>query len=198
MNERGEIVLSTCLINFVLLSIFLLCTYELKQSFSLLEKRTQLFLCTKEAKGELSNYLKTMGRSNWAIKNINKAKLVMLFIPGLQGIAMNTEKAKKYLQHYQNISTVSYLKNLSLLSQKSCLLDPRMFITPFKFGQALLERNSEGAAILREEKWIYLYSSKPYLLTVEINAAKVEAIKPQLNFITQEKWGKLPYPLSFP
>lgn len=190
MNQRGEITLTTCLINLAIFSIFILCTYELKKSFSLLEKRTLLFLCVKEAKGELTSHLKLMGRTNWAIKNVNRAKMVMYFIPGLQGAALNAQKAKKYLQHYQEISTVSYLKKFKSISQKGCPLDPRISITPYQLGTSLLVRDKEGAAILREKKWSYYYLLRPYLLDMKIDATKSESARPQVVFYTQERKGK--------
>ena len=196
MNEKGEVTLLSCLLILTLTSLVLLCCLELRKSFRLLEKRTHLFLCVKETKGELHHFMKFMGRSNWAIKNINRASLVMLFIPGLQGVAMDAQKAKKYLQYIQEGMLVSYLKTLKDLKDKSCPIDPRMFITPFKLGTRLLKRDNEGAAILKEEKWTYYYFSKPYLLSLQVKPGNWEKVHPKINYKATEKAGKLSSLLS--
>lgn len=195
-NQKGEVTLFTTMLMVVLTGIVLLCALHLQKSFSQLKRRTHLFLCVKETKGELNNYMKFMGRSNWAIKNINKASLVMLFIPGLQGIAADAQKAKKYLQYVQEARTVSYMKTLSNLRSRKCSTDPRMFITPFQLGSRLLKRDAHGAAKLREEQWTYYFLAKPYLLQVEVQASAYESIKPTIEFKTSEKLAKLSSLLS--
>ncbi len=196
MNQKGEITLLSCCLILTLSGLVLLCSLELQKSFSLLRKRTDLFLCVKETKGEIHHFMKFMGRTNWAIKNINRASLIMAFIPGLQKAALDAQKAKKYLQYIQNGRLVSYLKTLKDLSGKSCPLDPRMFITPFKLGGTLLKRDGNGAALLREEKWTYYYFSKPYLLSIKIDAKKWEAISPKIRYQAEEKAAKLSSLLS--
>lgn len=196
MNEKGEATLISCLLIMVLTSLVLLCGMELRKSFRSLERRTHFFLCVKETKGEFHNFMKFMGRSNWAIKNINRASLVMLFIPGLQAVALDAQKAKKYLKYVQEGMLVSYLKSLKDLKDKRCPLDPRMFITPFKLGSHLLKRDSEGAVILKEEKWTYYYFSKPYLISLEVNAGKWEKVLPRISYQSEEKAGKLSSLLS--
>jgi hypothetical protein len=196
MNQKGEVTLFSTLLLMVLMGIVLLCALELRKSFLLLEKRTHLFLCVKETKGELNRHLKFMGRSNWAIKNINRLSLVMMFIPGLQGVAANAEQAKEYLKLIQNAFVVSHLKSLMNLKQKGCPLDPRMITTPFKLGAGLLDRDNEGAAQLRDTKWTYYFLAKPYLLTMEVNAESYESIKPRIKYKIEEKAAKLSSLLS--
>src|SRR5690606_10842268 len=120
MNQRGEITLMSCFLMMILTTLVLLCGLELRKSFRLLEKRTHLYLCVKETKGEFHEFMKFMGRANWAIKNINRASLVMIFIPGLQKFALDAQKAKKYIQYVQNGRIVSYLKTLKDLKDKQC------------------------------------------------------------------------------
>jgi hypothetical protein len=150
----------------------------------------------KETKGELNNYMKFMGRTNWGIKNVNRASLIMMFIPGAQGAAMEAQKLKKYLQYAQEARTVSYLKTLNDLRRKSCFLDPRMFMTPVKLGSRLLQRDADGASILRNDEWTYFYFSKPYFLTIKVNATGWESVKPKINYISEEKLAKLSSRLS--
>lgn len=191
MNQKGEITLVSMLLILTLSSLILLSSLELRKSFKLLEKRTHLFLCVKETKGEFHHFMKFMGRTNWGIKNINRAALIMMFIPGLQGASMETQKLKKYLQYSQEVRLVSYLKTLNELRTKSCPLDPRLFITPFKLGTRLLQRNAEGAIILREEEWTYYFLSRPYLLQIKISLKNWEQINPRLNYQVEEKAAKL-------
>jgi hypothetical protein len=191
MNQKGEITLMSCLLILGLTGLLLLCSLELRKSYGLLQKRTHLFLCVKETKGELHRFMTLMGRSNWAIKNVNRASLVMLFIPGLQGAAMNVQKTKKYLQYLQEARFVSYLKSLKDIKGKSCPLDPRLFITPFVLGTRLLKRDAEGAAILRNKQWTYAFFTKPYFLSLTIKDAGWERTHPQMEYLTEEKAAKL-------
>ena len=135
--------------------------------------------------------MKFMGRTNWGIKNTNRASLIMMFIPGLQGAAMDAQKVKKYLQHAQTARLVSYLKTLSDIKRRGCPLDPRMLITPFKLGRGMIERDSLGAARLREEQWTYYFFQKPYLLDLSIKAQGWEQLRPRLQYQAREKAAKL-------
>lgn len=191
MNQKGEVTLLSMLLILGLSSLVLLSSLELRRSFTLLEKRTELFLCVKETKGEFHHFMKFMGRTNWGIKNINRAGLIAMFIPGLQGASLEAQKLKKYLQYSQEARLVSYLKTLNDLRSKSCPLDPRLFITPFKLGSRIFQRDSEGALILREGKWTYYFLSKPYLLQIEIDLRKWERPNSQLSYQAEEKAAKL-------
>lgn len=191
MNQRGEVTLFSCLAIVILMSLVLLCGLDLRKSFRDLEKRTHLFLCVKETKGEFNEFMKFMGRTNWGIKNINRVSIIMLFIPGLQGAATNARKAKKYLVQTQEMRLASYMKSIHDIKRKGCPLDPRMLITPFKLGERLLKRDIEGALILREEKWTYYFLSKPYLLEMNVEPNAWENIHPKLKYVTKEKAAKL-------
>ncbi len=194
-NEKGEVTVLATMLIAVLTGIVLLCALELQKSISLMKRRTHLFTCVKETKGELNDFMKFMGRSNWAIKNINKASLIMMFIPGLQGVAADAQKAKKLIQKFQNLKLALYLKTLSDLRARKCSTDPRMFLTPFKISKGF-SRDHHGAAELREEKWTYYYLSKPYLLQIEINASAFESLKPNIEYKAEEKGAKLSSLLS--
>jgi hypothetical protein len=187
MNQKGEGTLICVLLVLALSGLVLLCGLKLQKKFSLLEKRSRLFLCTKEAKGELHLYLKFMGQTNWAIKNLNRLKLISLIIPGLQGVSGNAEKARKLLQQYQNYKLISYLKSLKDLRQKNCPLDPRMFITPFNLTATGYQRDGEGAALLRETRWTYFYFLRPYVLAVKTDSVGLDTIHPRINFEVTEK-----------
>ncbi len=186
LGQRGEAILFCSLSLVALTGLMLLLVLELRMSFRSLQRRSELFLCTKEAKGEVHEYLKFMGRTNWGIRNIQRASLIMVFIPGLQGVAGDAQKVKKAIQLYQNFRLASYLKTLASLRQKRCSLDPRMFITPFKLGGFGYQRDSSGAAELRNEKWDYVFVSLPYTLKVSIDAGGVESIKPRVRYISSE------------
>lgn len=196
MNQRGDVTLLSCLSLFAMMCIVLLCSLELRKSYRLMEKRTKLFLCVKETKGEHHNFMKFMGQTNWGIKNINRASLIMFVIPGLQGAATNARRAKKYLEYSQEVRLVSYLTTLASIKRKGCPVDPRMFKTPFALGSRLLKRDSEGVAILKEEKWTYYYFSKPYFLSLEVNASGYQSVKPIIQYVAEEKMGTLSSLLS--
>lgn len=195
-NQRGDITLMSCLLIFVTMSLVLLCSLELKKNFRLMEQRTKLFLCAKETKGEFHEYMKFMGRTNWGIKNIEKAAIVMMFIPGAQGAALSAKKLKKLLKHSQNIKLVSYLKTLHDIKKKGCDLDPRLYLTPFHLNGFLYSRDHNGAAKLRKNQWKYYFLSKPYLLSLEVDAGNYESINPKIKYISEEKGARLSSLLS--
>jgi hypothetical protein len=176
--------------------VMILCALRLKNSFRLLEKRTELFLCTKEVEGELYQYIKFMGRTNWAIKNVEKAKLIMMFIPGLQGGALEAEKAKRTLIMMQNTALIPFLKKMAQLKSRSCPMDPRIFITPFKLAGYGYQRDADSTATLRSSKWSYQYVSFPYSLSVDWDASHYLGLSPRLKRISKENGGKLSSILS--
>jgi hypothetical protein len=187
MNQKGEITLLASLLMFILFGIVLLCSLELKKSFYQLQRRTELFLCVKEAKGELSEFIKFIGKTNWAIKNLNRAELIMMFIPTGQVSAMNAEKLKSLILKSQDVRLFSYLNSLKKIKTKGCKIDLRMFITPFELSLGTFKRDKEQAAILREKKWKYSFYSKPYFISLKTNSTDWEKLSPKIIFISEEK-----------
>lgn len=192
MNQKGETTLLGVLAILGVSLILTLSALELSRSFSLLKKRSELFLCVKETKGELNQFLHFMGKTNWALKNLNRASFIMMLIPGLQGTASNVKKMKKAIILLQNFKLVSYLKTINDLRQKGCPFEPNLAITPFKLSPLSgLERDPEERAILRKEKWRHYFILKPYGITLTVNAQEWEALNPQIIFEGSETLGKL-------
>jgi hypothetical protein len=196
MNQKGEVTILSCMAIVALSGLMILCSLELQKNYRLMEKRSQLFLCTKEAKGELGLYMKFMGRTNWGIKNARRAALIALFIPGLQGAASEAEKVRKVLITVQNLRLISYLKTLTSMRQKGCSLDPRMFITPFELSASGYLRHTNGAAKLRNAQWSYQFLSMPYLLSLEVDSSGFESVTPKIKITVSEKLGKFSSLLS--
>lgn len=197
MNERGEITILGCFLILILMSIVLLCGLELRRSYKLMQTRTKLFLCVKETKGELNEYMKFMGQTNWGIKNLNRVSVITLFIPGLQGVSANADRAKKFLQYVQEGRSAFYLKTLKdIQKKKRCPVDPRMYLTPFQLGTRLFKRDGEGALMLRENVWNYYFLLKPYVLALETDSTSWERAKPRMTYKASEKGAKLSSLLS--
>jgi hypothetical protein len=191
MNQKGEATLLSVMILFAMSSLIVLSSLELRRSFRLLQNRTQLFLCAKETKGEIKNHLRFMGRTNWVIKNTAKAALIAVFIPGLQGAALEAEKVKKILIAAQNLELISYLKKMADLKGKGCPLDPRLLITPFELGTLGFARDENDGAILRDQHWSYLFFFKPFTLKMEFSEADLEGLRPKVHIETSEKGAML-------
>lgn len=187
MNQRGEMTLLSVMIIALMTGLILLCSLELQRSFKLIQKRTHLFLCVKETKGEIKNHLQFMGRTNWAIKNVHRAGIIAIFIPGLQGAALKAEKMKKLLIQLQTFELISYLKKINDLRAKGCPLDPRTLITPFKIGASLHQRDSAQKAILRDSSWSYLFIQGPYSVKLEFTDARLERLDPKIKITSSEK-----------
>jgi hypothetical protein len=190
MKERGEITLTAIFCLILLTSLLALTILKLEHSFDLLQRRTHLFLCAKETSGEMKRYLTFMGRTNWGIKNAQRASLIMVFIPGLQGGAAQADKVKKILIHTQELSLIAYLKKLNDLKKKGCPLDPRILITPFELAGFGYKRDLNERAKLREKEWTYYLLKKPYLLELSFNTAGMERINPKIKMNAKEKGAK--------
>ena len=196
MNERGEMNLFFVLMVVGLSGVMILCALRLQRSFHLLEKRTELFLCTKETEGEIHQYMKFMGRTNLALRNVQVAKFILIFIPGLQGHALAADKLKKLLVTLQNAELILYLKKMAELKTRGCPMDPRILITPFKLNATGYQRSIDKTAILRSSRWNYQYVSFPYAISVDWDARGFEAIMPILKRASKENAAKLSSILS--
>ena len=108
-NQKGEAILFCVLILVALSGLLTLCSLELQHHFSSMKKRTTLFLCVKETKGELNLYLKSMGRLNWLLQNVSRAQMIAVFYPPLWPVVGNAEKLKKV---GPNICSSNWCRNL--------------------------------------------------------------------------------------
>jgi hypothetical protein len=196
-NQKGEAVLFCTLILVALSGLLTLCGLELQHHFSLMKKRTHLFLCTKETKGELDLYLKSMGRLNWLLKNISKAQAVAIFYPPLWTVVENAEKLKRVTKILQAAELARYETQISKLKARGCPIDPQLILTPYKIGTDLgFQRRHDGSAIRRKQEWTYYFLEKPYLLTLKVNTTKNESIRPKILYESMERGAILSYHLS--
>jgi hypothetical protein len=196
-NQKGEAVLFCTLILVALSGLLTLCGLELQHHFSLMKKRTHLFLCTKETKGELDLYLKSMGRLNWVLKNTSKAQAVAIFYPPLWTVVGNAEKLKRVTKILQAAELARYETQISKLKARGCPIDPQLILTPYQLGTDLgFQRSSGGSAIKRKQEWTYYFLEKPYLLSLKVNTTKNESIRPKILYETREKGAILSSHLS--
>ena len=196
-NQKGEAILFCALILVALSGLLTLCGLSLQHHFSLMKKRTHLFLCTKETKGELDLYLKSMGRLNWLLKNISKAQAVAIFYPPLWTVVGNAEKLKRLAKVLQGAELARYETQISRLKARGCPIDPQLLLTPYKLGTDLgFQRSAGGVAIKRKQVWTYYFFEKPYLLTLKVNTNQNESIKPKILYEAMEKGAILSSLLS--
>jgi hypothetical protein len=195
LGQQGEATLFGVFIVFIASGLLLITSMELRKNFLLLKKRTELFLCVKETHQKIDDYLVVMGRTNWAIKNITRAAVLAVFIPGLQAVALNAPRAKKIIQLYQEAYFFAYLKSLHALKTQGCPIDPRLVITPFYHIKSY-RRNLDGTAKLRKAKWDYQFYSAPYLLSMSIDAYELENLNPKIKYNTTESGAKSSWLLS--
>lgn len=186
MNEKGDSTLFCVLLLLALSGLVILCSLELHKAYRQLEKRTEILLCMKETKGEFQRYFTFMGRTNWAIKNIRKAQLIVFLIPGLQGAALNADKIKQIIIRAQDLSLIAYFKKLNELKKQDCPLDPRMLLTPFELTGSGYKRDTQSAAKLRKEEWTYLFLHLPYGFSLTINASHFESLNPEIDYLFKE------------
>ena len=196
-NQRGEATLVCILILVALSGLLTLCGLELHKSFSLLKKRTHLFLCVKETKSELNRYLSLMGRVNWVIKNTSKAQAIGVLVPPLWPYVANADNLKRMAKIMQAGMLAPYYAKLAELKNRGCPLDPRMIQTPYKLGAEYgFERGATGEAKLRGKDWTYYFIAKPYVLSLKIDASRSESFRQKIGYQAEEKMGTLSSLLS--
>lgn len=197
LNQKGEATLFCVLILVVLSGLLTLSAVELHRSFSLLKKRTNLFLCTKEVKGELNLHLRYMGRLNWLIKNTTRAQVVALVIPPLWPYIGNADQLKRIAKTLQAADAVAFEVKLLGLARKGCPIDSRMYLSPYEIGTDYgFSRTMEGAAKLRNKEWTYYFLDRPYLLSLKVNAEESESLNPKIYYQAEEKGAMLSSLLS--
>lgn len=197
LGQNGEATLFCVLVLVVLSGLLTLSALELQRNYSLLKKRTHLFLCAKEMKGELGLYLTFMGRLNWVIKNTTKAQMVAVFIPPLAPFVGNAEKLKKVAKSLQALELVDYKTKLLKLANQGCPMDPQVILNPYELGTDFgFQRSSHGAAKLRKKEWTYYIVSLPYVLTLKTFAHKAEGLTPIIDIRAEEKGAMLSSLLS--
>jgi hypothetical protein len=136
-------------------------------------------LCLKESKGELHQFIVHTEKINWAIKHIDKAKY-LVFIPGLQAVAANTERAKELIKNYQDLTLVRYLYKVSLL-QKRCSQGPSSFLTPYQIGPRGFQRHFNGTTMWRAQ-WKTQIIGKYEVAQFEIQNKKINRSSPEVNY----------------
>jgi hypothetical protein len=196
-NQKGEVTLFCVLILVALSGLLTLCAVELQKNFSLMKKRTELFLCVKETKGELNNYLLRTARLNWLIKNTSRAQMVAVFFPPLWAAVGSAEKIKRVTKGLQLGALSLFEIKLLKLKKQGCPLDPRLLQSPYELGKDFgYTRTFEGAAKLREKKWTYYFIDRPYVLSLTVDAGQAESLIPKLEYRAEEKMGTLSSLLS--
>ena len=196
-NQKGEAILFCVLILVALSGLLTLCSLELQHHFSSMKKRTTLFLCVKETKGELHLYLKSMGRLNWLLQNVSRAQMIAVFYPPLWPVVGNAEKLKKVAKGLQAGELGLYFAKLNGLKARGCPIDPQMLLNPYQLGSDFgFKRRMDGSAIIRSKKWAYYFLKRPYLLTLKIDASSIETIVPKPTYQAEEKGAILSSLLS--
>lgn len=196
-NQKGEATLFCVLILVALSGLLTLCGLELQKNFALLKKRTELFLCVKETKGELNIYMERTSRLNWLIKNTTRAQMVAVFFPPLWPAVGSAEKVKRVTKGLQVAALTLYGLKLHKLMKRGCPLDPRMLLTAYELGADFgYSRTLEGAAKLRKKKWTYYFIDRPYVLSLTVDATQAESLWPKVEYQAEEKMGTLSSLLS--
>lgn len=197
LDQKGEATLFCVLVLVALSGLLTLSAMELQRSFSLLKKRTHLFLCTKEVKEELNLHVRYMGRLNWLIKNTTRAQVLAAFIPPLWPHIGNADKLKKVAKTLQALEAGIFKIKLGKMASKGCPLDPRIYLGPYVPGTDYgFKRTSEGAAQLRMKEWTYYFLNQPYCLSLKVNAMGSERLMPKIIYQAEEKGAMLSSLLS--
>jgi hypothetical protein len=190
MNQRGEIGVLCAAGLAAMTGLILLLALELHKEYSLIKRRTHLLLCTKEAKGELLQYLEFMGKTNWALENIQYAQLLAAILPGLQGAALSAEKVKKIIQRVQDVRHLQYKSSLFSLLSKKCPVDQKLLQGPLKTVTLVLRRNSQGLVMLRSSSWSHNLSYYPYHIELKVMAQDWKRLRPLISVTSLESKAK--------
>lgn len=162
------------------LSLALLLMLLNEYHFRQIKERGELMLCLKETKGELHQFILLTEKLNWAIKHIDKAKY-LVFIPGLQAVAANAEKAKNLIQKYQDLSLAHYLIKLTQL-QRRCRLAPNAYKTPYLITVRGFKRHFDGTTFWRMEQWNTKIFGKYEYAQITISSKKGSLKNPEIKY----------------
>lgn len=194
MNQRGDCTLLGILLILAMSSLLTLTSLSLVRSFKNLKERTNLILCLKEIKGEEGELHHFIGKTNWAIQNITRAKVLATLIPGLQMGAMKAEAMKKLIQQTQNLRLFSYLKKIARLKGQGCPLPFNLVQSPYQLSVQGMKRNHEGIALLRKNQWNYFFYQKPYAIRMECQTENNDSLKTRVRCRTSENVATLYFP----
>jgi len=172
----------------LLLSLGLLLILLTQHHLVQMKARGELVLCLKEVKGELHKFVTHTEKLNWAIKHIDKAKY-LIFIPGLQAVAANSERAKKLVMGYQDFTLAQYLMKLTKL-QKRCPQTPLAFMTPYQIGLKKFHRRFDGTTYWRKE-WKTQIKGKFETAYIQIKEKKIKQLEPQFQYQYSIKRGSV-------
>ncbi len=197
MNQKGDTTMFSIFFLMTISGLLILGTLELQRNLELLKRRSKLFLCTKIAKSELDKHLRYLSRTNWALKNISRANLLAIFIPGFQGASLSSSRLKKLIKTYQHLELLRYLNKLREMGIKGCSVDPKMFKTPFEINLSGYKRNIDETIKQREEKWEYQFVHSPFQLNLKIHSPKSVNLKPQINYSVEERPAMSPLTFVF-
>lgn len=178
----------------LLLSLAVLLILLLQYHLAHIKARGELMLCLKEAKGELHQFILHTEKLNWAIKNIDKAKYLIL-IPGLQAAAINSQKAKELIMKYQDLTLAHYLVKVTRLQQR-CSQNPQVFMTPYQISLKGFKRRFDGTTSWRT-KWQMQIKGKFEIAQLQIAEKKDRRINSQIHYRYSIKkanaWSRLPF-----
>jgi hypothetical protein len=181
MNQRGDCTLFGILILLALSSLLTLTSLSLIKSFKRLKQRTNLILCLKEFKGEQNQFIQFISKTNFALKNISRAKLIAAIIPGLQLGSMKAETLKRVIQRSQDLRLISYLNKIADLKRQSCPVPMKFRQSPFDFNLKGLKRNYEGTVIIRNQQWKHYFQQHPYVISMSCQIRKIDEIAPKIS-----------------
>lgn len=192
MNQKGEITLTGIILLLTFASLFSLCVLKLHISFSKLEERTELFLCTKTAKEELNLFLIFISKTNWVIQNAKRAKIISVLLPVTYSLYPTVNKFISFIKQIQELKKTIYLKKLIQLKAQGCPVSLKSLKTPFRLIGTQFARDQSGLIILKEREWSYDFQTKNYALKVQVFSVRINTLSPAFRYIVQESRVKLP------
>ena len=156
MNDKGNATIFSLCLLFVFTVLILGSLSERLSHLKKVESTKKLLICAKIINGETKDFTSFMQKSNTALKYLSMTELVSVLLPSFGIVTkISTASAKKVVIKSQQLYLFSYLNKIKSLYSKSCLIDPRVFKTPFKLSimKFDFQRDKWNQAKLRGNKW---------------------------------------------
>jgi len=171
------------------LSLTILLGLSLVLNYKKQKARSELFVCVKKVKLLSQKHLEIMGKTSWAIKNLDTFAKITLFIPGFQSGSLKAEELKKALMVYQEAEDKKFIAQLLRLNGANCLIKPQFLSGFFQHSGVLLLRQ-KSLPIFRELKWEVTFQNFYSTLSLEFFIKKFSSIHPRINILSGERMGR--------
>jgi hypothetical protein len=187
MNQKGELTLFTIIFTLGLSSLLIIYTLQLAWNFSIIKKRSSLFICAKKVKILIKKHSEKITKSNWIIKNSKSIKTASFMLPGFQVFGTTANQLKETLKKYQDLELLLFKTQLTKLHLMGCKISKNSYSSPFQVSGIRHLRNKMETTIPREKIWKTSISNSPFTIYLSLKGIDQPSLHPQIFILSEDK-----------